>query len=991
MRAPLRSGCVAFAYAALCQPADGFALWYGSTLLLAGKYTGGQVMNVLFAIIIGGFESGQAAPNLAAINTAQVAAAAAFEVIDRTPAIDQAPLDEGSSPPPDKSVAGELSLHKVVFAYPTRPTVRVMDSTSLVIPAGKSMALVGSSGSGKSTIIQLLQRFYDPQEGSVMMDGTDLRSLNLRWVRRHMGLVSQEPALFSGTIRQNIAYGREDATQEEIEAAARAANAAGFIGQLPMGYETQTGERGVQLSGGQKQRVAIARAVLRNPRILLLDEATSALDSESERVVQAALDALIAAGGRTSIIIAHRLSTIRDADCITVLSKGLVVQQGTHAAMAADAGGAYAALLAAQQGQHFDEAGPAYVEAVPGRASMDGTRKSLDGKPVLEADIVHAEAPDADAGKDEFKDVKVPFTRLWKLGASRVHLLPIGVFGAMINGAIMPCFALALASIIAAFFLPPDGLREEVAKWCLIFLGISVGAFVAMVLQTWALGTIAAELARNARCEVFAAIVRMEASWFDRSENSSGRLASRLEEDTVHLRGAVGDNVAVAVQNLTVMAGGLAIAFAYSWKLTLVILACLPVLMAGAIVQMKVLMGGVGGENSKLYANANQMLSDALSNVRTVAAYGLSRNMVGLYTHAQEGPSEELRQRANINGFAFGFGQGMFVLLYALSFWYGGYLVDRGEVMPGDVFKTFFAVMFMGMGGAQASVAFPSLSKAGDAVKSVFGTIDRRSEVDPTSAEGTQLESLGGALELRDVVFCYPSRPSVTVLQSLNLVIPAGKSMALVGSSGSGKSTVIQMLQRFYDPASGAVLLDGTDLRQLNLKWLRAQMGLVSQEPALFSTSIGENIAYGREGATQEDIEAAARAANAADFISRLPLGYGTACGERGVQLSGGQKQRIAIARAVLRNPRILLLDEATSALDSESERVVQAALDALIAAGGRTSIIIAHRLSTIRDADCITVLNKGEVVESGSHDQLLARSSGKYAMLHRMQQGGQR
>jgi ATP-binding cassette subfamily B (MDR/TAP) protein 1 len=656
-------------------------------------------MNVLFAVIIGGFESGQAAPNFAAITTAQVAAAAAFSVIDRTPAIDQAPEDEGFEPPPDKSVAGELALNKVVFAYPTRPTVRVMDGTSITFPAGKSMALVGSSGSGKSTIVQMLQRFYDPQEGSVTMDGTDLRSLNLRWVRRHMGLVSQEPALFSGTIRQNIAYGREDASEEEIDAAARAANAAGFISQLPMGFDTQTGERGVQLSGGQKQRVAIARAVLRNPRILLLDEATSALDSESERVVQSALDALIAAGGRTSIIIAHRLSTIRDSDCITVLSKGLVVQQGTHAAMSSDASGAYAALLAAQQGQHFDEAGPALAAAESSaRTSMDGKRMSLDGKSVLEVDIVHEAGTDAATEADSTKDIKVPFSRLWKLGASRAHLLPIGAIGAMVNGAIMPCFALALASIIAAFFLPPDDLREEVAKWCLIFLGISVGAFIAMVLQTWALGTIAAELALNARREVFAAIVRMEASWFDRAENSSGRLASRLEEDTVNLRGAVGDNVAVAVQNMTVMAGGLAIAFAYSWKLTLVILACLPVLMAGAVVQMKVLMGGVGGENSKLYATANQMLSDALSNVRTVAAYGLSRNMVGLYTQAQEGPSEQLQMRANINGLAFGFGQGMFVLLYALSFWYGGYLVDRGEVEPGAVFKTFFAVVRMRCG-----------------------------------------------------------------------------------------------------------------------------------------------------------------------------------------------------------------------------------------------------------------------------------------------------
>ena len=324
----------------------------------------------------------------------------------------------------------------------------------------------------------------------------------------------------------------------------------------------------------------------------------------------------------------------------------------------------------------------------------------------------------------------------------------------------------------------------------------------------------------------------------------------------------------------------------------------------------------------------------------------------------------------------------------ALAFWYGGWLVDHGEVSPGAVFKTFFAVMFMGMGGAQASIAFPALSKASDAVKSVFGTIDRVSAIDASSAEGATPDAVAGALELRDVCFSYPSRPGVVVLNSLCVTLAAGKSTALVGASGSGKSTVIQMLQRFYDPASGAVLLDGADLRSLNLKWLRAQMGLVSQEPALFSTSIGENIAYGREGATHAEIEAAAAAANAAEFIGRLPLGYSTPCGERGVQLSGGQKQRVAIARAVLRNPRILLLDEATSALDSESERVVQAALDALIAAGGRTSIIIAHRLSTVRDADCITVLNKGAVLESGTHDALVAKQGGKYASLYRMQRG---
>ena len=294
------------------------------------------------------------------------------------------------------------------------------------------------------------------------------------------------------------------------------------------------------------------------------------------------------------------------------------------------------------------------------------------------------------------------------------------------------------------------------------------------------------------------------------------------------------------------------------------------------------------------------------------------------------------------------------------------------------------------MGGAQASVAFPSLAKGSGAVKSVFAILDRRSEIDPQGEEGQALvnSAVRGELVLQELLFAYPSRPTTTVLNRLCLTVPAGSSMALVGASGSGKSSVVLMIQRFYDPSGGAILLDGIDLRALNLRTLRAQMGLVSQEPALFSTTIAENILYGKEDATREEIEAAAAAANASEFIGRLPLGYETPCGERGVQLSGGQKQRIAIARAILRNPRILLLDEATSALDSESERVVQEALDKLIAQGGRTSVIIAHRLSTIRDCDCIAVMAKGAVMEQGSHEKLLANPAGRYTRMYGIQTG---
>ena len=474
--------------------------------------------------------------------------------------------------------------------------------------------------------------------------------------------------------------------------------------------------------------------------------------------------------------------------------------------------------------------------------------------------------------------------------------------------------------------------------------------------------------------------------WFDKEENSSGRLATSLEEDTMNIRGAVSDQVSAIAQNLTVLATGFIIAFVNQWKLTLVILATLPLLMIAVTMQMH-MMAGFDTQTDKLYSHTKQLVADALGNVRTVGAYGLDQQMVDLYSEAQSGPRATQLRRANISGAGFGLGQAIFMCLYALAFWYGGILVDHGQANAGNVFKCFFAVVFLGMGFSQAAIAFPALGKGTAAVRSVFEILDRESEIDPRAPGGLQPAGpAAGALELKELRFAYPSRPTVPILAGFTLSVPAQQTMALVGSSGSGKSTVILLIQRFYAPASGTITFDGHDISTLNLAWLRSQLGLVSQEPALFSTSIRENILFGREGASAEEVEAAARAANAHDFVSRLPQGYDTQVGERGVQMSGGQKQRIAIARAVLRSPRVLLLDEATSALDSESERLVQAALDTLMV--GRTSIVIAHRLSTIRDAGCIAVVRKGEVLETGTHSELVARG-GQYAELHRLQHGG--
>ena len=504
------------------------------------------------------------------------------------------------------SVDGEIVFNDVSFAYPTRPEAMVFNGLSLKVKAGQTVALVGPSGSGKSTTVSLIERFYDPISGSILLDGHDLKDLNVRWLREQIGLVSQEPVLFARSIKENIAYGLPGATDEQIISVAKAANAHDFISKFPQGYDTKVGDKGSQLSGGQKQRIAIARILLKNPKILLLDEATSALDSESEFAVQQALDDVLVSGNRTTIIIAHRLSTIRNADVIAVVKDGKIVEQGSH-----------------------------------------------------------------------------------------------------------------------------DELMKKNSEYA-----------------------------------------KLVAAQTNRQSTTGSSVTSSLTD---------------------------------SFKFSIL---------------------------------------------------GSSNN-------------------------------------------------------------------------------------------------------DAETIESPQVQ-------FRDVRFSYPTRPEVEIFKGLNLSIKNGETLAIVGPSGGGKSTIIQLIERFYDATSGSIEYEGTDITELNVQWLRNQLGLVSQEPTLFNTTIGENIKFGMPNASQQDIEDAAKKANAHDFIMSFPKGYATEVGENATQVSGGQKQRIAIARALLKKPKILLFDEATSALDSHSEAIVQEAIDNLMESKNQTVIVIAHRLSTIQNADRIAVVAKGVIKEIG-------------------------
>ncbi|XP_078573249.1 ATP-dependent translocase ABCB1-like isoform X2 [Branchiostoma floridae x Branchiostoma japonicum] len=964
------------------------AFWYGSDRVRAGEYTPGGFLITFFCVVIGAMSLGQAAPNIESFAKAKGAAAFVYSVIDNEPVIDSL-SEEGHRP---DSLKGNIEFKDVNFTYPARPDVPVLQGLSLKADVGQTVALVGSSGCGKSTTVQLIQRFYDPQEGVVELDGQDIRSLNIQWLRQHIGVVSQEPILFATTIAENIRYGREDVTQAEIEKAAREANAHDFISKLPQTYETLVGERGAQLSGGQKQRIAIARALVRDPRILLLDEATSALDTESEATVQAALDK--ARMGRTTIVVAHRLSTIKTADIIVGFENGVAVEQGTHDQLMAQQGVYYTLVttqtFATEDEEEDEETGEVYAEDLMSedlakKSSVALTRQMSARK--LERTM---SATSKKSVKDEEEEEEVPdpdMGRVMKLNTPEWPYILVGTFCAAINGAVNPCFAILFAEVLGAFGIAdPVEQEKKTTLYALLFLAIGGGSMITMFLQGYCYGKSGEMLTMRLRQMGFSALLRQEIGYFDDHQNNTGALTTRLAVQASQVQGATGARLGTIVQNIFNLGVAVILAFIYGWQLTLLCLAFVPFMIFAGFLQMRML-AGYSSEEKKAVEDAGKTAVEAVENIRTVASLSLERKFCDIYADKLKGPFQKSQKKAHITGLGFAFSQCIIYFAYAAIFRFGAWLVANGHMNFRDVFLVLGAIIFGAMAIGEANSFVPNYAKAKTSATLMFRLIDRKPAIDSSSQEGEIPQSCEGEVSFRDVQFAYPTREKVTVLKQFSTSVSPGETLALVGSSGCGKSTSVQLLERFYEALSGNVMIDGKDIRTLNIQWLRKQMGIVSQEPILFNTTIRENIAYGdnEREVTQAEIEAAAQAANIHNFITSLPDGYETNTGEKGTQLSGGQKQRIAIARALVRNPKILLLDEATSALDTESEKVVQEALDR--AREGRTSIVIAHRLSTIFNADKIAVIHHGKVQEIGKHQELLANKGLYYKLVNAQMQ----
>ncbi|CAN8072905.1 unnamed protein product [Agarophyton chilense] len=982
------------------------AFTFGANRVRANAITTGDILTTFFSVFIASFSIGQAAPSFQAFAVAQGAAPRVYEIIDRESEINPLNEEEGELIPDFK---GDVSFKGVNFDYKHRVVddlesdedrQYVLNDFSLEVPSGTSHALVGSSGCGKSTTVRLIERFYDANDGVVTFDGVDVRQLNVQWLRSQIGYVGQMPTLFARTIRDNIALGaameaivdeqtgqkmlrRMQVSDEDIIEAAKKANAHDFIMKLPEQYDTMLGERGALLSGGQKQRVCIARALVRNPKILILDEATAALDAQSERIVQGALEK--AAAGRTTITIAHRLSTVKDADVISVIDKGCVVESGTHRELLVIEGGAYRTLIEHQR-----------VEALKAKEAKESasTGGETEGPTMAKAtSISMSKSVQVDGAAGDIEEVEVPvdkgiIARAFKTNRKEWPFILLGVIGAGLNGAAFPLEAIVFSEVIDEVMKAND--KGEISKWSLLFLAIGGMSFLGNFLQLSMLGISGERMTLKLRKEAFRAVLKQDMGFFDMKENSIGALSTRLATEATQVKGITGDTLGSISFAVSTILTGFLIAYLSCWKVALVVTSVFPLMALAQVVQLK-LMTGFDADSESRYAAAGTVASEAVDNFETVASIGVQDVFMKKYNDEVDKTISNGRRTALVAGVALGISEFLSQALWAVSFWIGSIFVRNKSCEFVDLMKAITGLLFGGMMLGNLSSMMPDWGKAKIAATRIFRLLDQESKIDPT-VEVDFKKRINGDVRVEKAYFEYPSRPNVAVLRGMSVEVKSGKTLALVGASGSGKSTVVGLIERFYDVRSGSLVIDESNIVEYDVKWMRKHLGLVAQEPDLFNRSVRDNIAYGLDHVdgtpvTDEMIYEAAKSANAHSFISELEDGYDTIVGARGSKLSGGQRQRVAIARAIVRQPRILVLDEATSALDAVSERVVQDALDR--AGKGRTTIAVAHRLSTVKDADAIAVVGRGKILEIGRHEDLLRIENGEYANLVKNQLSG--
>ncbi|KAH0743004.1 hypothetical protein KY290_030997 [Solanum tuberosum] len=854
-----------------------FESWAGSLLVANRGESGGRVFISAVSLVLGGLSCMAALPNLSIMIEVMAAASKIFELINRTPEIDS----EDTKGRVLAYVRGDTEFKEVTFSYSSRPKVQVLQNICLKVKSGKTVGIVGGSGSGKSTIISLLERFYDPVKGDIFLDGHKIKRLKLQWLRSQMGLVNQEPALFATSIKENILFGNEGASLEMVVEAAKASNAHDFIVSLPNGYNTHVGQLGFQLSGGQKQRTAIARALIKDPRILLLDEATSALDAESERLVQEAIHQV--SQGRTTIVIAHRLTTIRKVDKIIVLQSGIIVETGSHDKLMQineGEGGVYFNMVKLQlsTSRNTTDSPYHYKEATSYlRRKDDNTPKfpffarsswqNSPGNTPFSPAISTSYAPsiqtysfcDSDYEYSEMSNCTHRRPSTWHLFHMNVpewNRALLGCLGAAIFGALQPAFAFCLGSVVSTYLINDSSkLKSEAKLYSLMFLTIGIISFFANLIQHYNFAVMGERLIKRLREKMFTSLLTFEVGWYDRDENTSAAICSRLSTDANMVRSLVGDRMSLLVQVLVSASIAFGLGLIISWRIAIVLISVQPFTIT-SFYSRSVVMKRMSEMSQKAQNEGNQLASEAVINHRTITAFCSQDKMLALYAETQKGPNKENVKQSWLSGIVLFFSLFLTAASVSLTFWYGGILMKKNLVSAKHLFQVFFILLSTGKDIADAGSMSSDLARGGSGISSVFKILDMKSEIPPEDPQGMQVKNpIKGKIELKHVYFSYPSRPEQVIFHDMSLKVDAGKTVALVGSSGSGKSTIIGLIERFYDPTKGLVLIDDRDIKIYNLRSLRSQMALVSQEPTLFADTIRQNIVYGKEEATDSEIK----------------------------------------------------------------------------------------------------------------------------------------
>ncbi|WP_375499662.1 ABC transporter ATP-binding protein [uncultured Jatrophihabitans sp.] len=972
----------------------------GGLLALHGHISLGTFL--AFSTYVGQFVS--PARQLAAVLTVGQQARAGveriFSLIDTPTAIaDASDAVELKAP-----VRGELRFDDVRFGYD--PDAPVLDGFDLHIAAGERVAIVGTSGSGKSTVATLVSRFYDPDAGSVLVDGHDVRGLTLNSLRGRVGVAFEESFLFSDTVRANIAYGRPDASEAEIEAAARTAQAHEFVTELSNGYDTVVGERGLTLSGGQRQRIALARAILSDPAILVLDDATSAIDARTEEAIHDGLRAVLA--DRTTLLIAHRVSTLHLADRVVVLDDGRVVESGSHAELTGRsalyrsllsgldeaplraAGDSIEALASLTKNGVTASAWTGAAAARPGHATVvntigaglkggGGTNSIIGAMPPTPELLAQVEQlpPVRDVAEVDLPRESA-HQRLFSLtGLLRQFRRPLLV------GLVLVVLD-ALAGVAGPILVKTgvdDGVSHHAERVLVLaavaYLGVTLIDFVVQIGSTFITGRTAERIMLSLRIRIWAQLQRLSLDYYERE--LAGRIMTRMTTDVDQFEALVSNGLLSAlIAMVTFLGVGVAL---------VVVNAELGLVVLSVIIPLSFATVWFRRRASKLYdlsreriAVVNADFQESLSGVREAQAFvheaatrehfhGLGRAYLSSRIAAQR-----------LVATYFPFVQFLAAVADALVLGVGASLIRDGSLTVGALiaFLLYIDLFFS---------PIQQLSQVFDAWQQTRVSVARIAELmalDTLTPEPSQpafVTEPRGEVAVEEVRFTYPSAASGDALRGVDLAVRPGETIALVGETGAGKSTVLKLLARFYDPVTGRVCFDEHDLRSLDLHGFRSHLGYVPQEPFLFTGTVRDNISYGRPSATDAEVEAAARAVGAHDVVAGLPGGYLTELAERGSSLSSGQRQLIALARAQLADPALLLLDEATSNLDLATEAKVTAAMRSVSA--NRTTIVIAHRLQTAQVADRIAVLDNGTVAEIGTHDELLALGGG-YARMWR-------